>query len=217
MVLDLYYHPAAAASRSVLMTAKAVGVELNLKEVDLMKGEQLKPEFVKLNPQHTIPTLVDDGFSIWESRAIQIYLIDKYASSDALYPKCPKARALVNQRLFFDIGTLYTRMGEYYYPILFFKQEPVPAKLQKVEEAFEFLNTFLEGSTYVAGDSLTIADISLASTVSTAEPFGFNVTKYPNIVRWIEKCKQTIPGYDLNEAGVEAMKELLKKKAAESN
>lgn len=48
------------------------------------------------------------------SRAIQQYLADKYSKSDSLYPKDPAKRAVVNQRLFFDMGTLYLRFGEIY-------------------------------------------------------------------------------------------------------
>lgn len=48
MTIDFYYLPGSAPCRAVLMTAKAVGVELNLKLVDLMSGEQMKPEFIKV-------------------------------------------------------------------------------------------------------------------------------------------------------------------------
>lgn len=48
------------------MLAKMIGVELELKTLNVLEGEQLKPEFVQLNPQHTIPTLDDHGLVLWE-------------------------------------------------------------------------------------------------------------------------------------------------------
>lgn len=64
-----------------------------------------------MNPQHTIPTLVDDDFIIWDSHAIAGYLVGKYSSDDdSLYPKEPKKRALVDQRLHFDSGILFPRV-----------------------------------------------------------------------------------------------------------
>ncbi|WP_323677962.1 glutathione S-transferase N-terminal domain-containing protein, partial [Halorubellus sp. PRR65] len=70
MTIDFYYAPGSSPCRAVLLTAKAIGVDLNLKLMDLMKGEHLSPEFLKINPQHTIPTLVDNGLALSESRAI---------------------------------------------------------------------------------------------------------------------------------------------------
>lgn len=96
------------------MTAKMVGVELNLKKMDLMAGEQMKPEFVKINPQHNVPTIDDEGFYLNESRAICSYLVNKYGKDDTLYPKDANARALVDQRLYFDMGVFYYRFGQVY-------------------------------------------------------------------------------------------------------
>lgn len=63
-----------------------------------------------MNPQHTIPTLADEDFIIWDSHAIAGYLVGKYSSDDSLYPKEPKKRALVDQRLHFDSGILFPRV-----------------------------------------------------------------------------------------------------------
>lgn len=102
----------------------------------------------QINPQHTVPTLVDDGFALWESRAIMVYLVEKYGKTASLYPSDPKARAVVNQRLYFDLGTLYQRLADYYYPQIFAKAPANPDNLKKLEDAVGFLNTFLEGQTY---------------------------------------------------------------------
>lgn len=69
---------------------------------------------VQLNPQHTIPTIDHHGLVLWESRAIMTYLVSAYANEDTLYPKDIRVRALVDQRIQFDLGTLYARMGNYF-------------------------------------------------------------------------------------------------------
>lgn len=53
---------------------------------------------------------------------------------------------------------------------------------------------------------MTVADISLVATVSTLEVAGFDLSKYPNVVAWYDRCKATTPGYDINEAGVAEFK-----------
>ncbi|XP_061705098.1 glutathione S-transferase 1-1-like [Cydia pomonella] len=207
---DLYYVPGSAPCRAVLLAAKALNVNLNLKLVDLHHGEQLKPEYLKLNPQHTVPTLVDDGLSLWESRAIITYLANKYGQGSTLYPEEPRARALVDQRLYFDIGTLYQRFADYFYPQLFGGAPADQGKLQKIEEALKFLDTFLEGQKYVAGPNLTLADLSLIATVSSFEVTDVDFKKYSNVKRWYETVKSTAPGYqEANEKGLEAFKGLV--------
>jgi len=144
-MLDFYYMLYSAPCRSILMTAHALGLELNKKKVDLDAGDHLKPEFVKLNPQHTIPTLVDGEFAVWESRAILIYLAEKYDKDGSIYPKDPQQRAVINQRLFFDLGTLYQSYVYYYYPQLFedVKKPADPENFKKIDAAFEMFNTLL--------------------------------------------------------------------------
>lgn len=107
-----------------------------------------------------MPTLVDDGFALWESRAIMAYLVEKYGKTSSLYPTDPKARALVNQRMYFDMGTLYDRFGAYVYPQIFAKQPADPEKLTKLEEALGFLNTYLDGQQY-AVSSFFLLSLSL--------------------------------------------------------
>uniref|UniRef100_A0A8W7PKU1 glutathione transferase n=1 Tax=Anopheles coluzzii TaxID=1518534 RepID=A0A8W7PKU1_ANOCL len=159
-----------------------------------------------LNPQHCIPTLVDNGFALWESRAIQIYLAEKYGKDDKLYPKDPQKRAVVNQRLYFDMGTLYQRFADYHYPQIFAKQPANPENEKKMKDAVGFLNTFLEGQEYAAGNDLTIADLSLAATIATYEVAGFDFAPYPNVAAWFARCKANAPGYALNQAGADEFK-----------
>ncbi|XP_068157670.1 glutathione S-transferase D2-like [Drosophila tropicalis] len=212
--MDFYYVPGSAPCRSVIMVAKALGLELNKKLVNLFEGEQLKPEYVKINPQHTVPTLVDNGFALWESRAILVYLVEKYGKDDTLYPKNPKEQALVNQRLYFDMGTLYQSYVEYYYPQFRFNKPADPEAFKKVEAAFDYLDTFLEAQEFVAGGQLTVADIAILASVSTFDISEFDLSKYHNVSKWYANAKKVTPGWDENWEGLLQMKKILEAKAA---
>lgn len=198
--------------RAVMMTAKCIGIDLNLKYVDLEHNEQMKPEFLKINPQHTLPTLVDhnnNDLALWESKAIMIYLVEKYAKTDSLYPKCPQKRAQVNQRLYFDLGTLYHAYGEYYYTQIFDGKPADPEALKKVESAMELLNTFLEGQQYAVGQSLTLADLSLLASLSAFDVSGFELGKYHNVAKYYKHLYKVTPGAKDNEKGAIAFKKYL--------
>lgn len=175
------------------------------------KKEHLTPEYLKINPQHTIPTLVDNEFALWESRAILAYLVEKYGKNDSLYPKDPAKRAVVNQRLYFDMGTLYQRFAEYYYPQIMAKAPADPEKLKKAEEAVEFLDGFLANSTYAAGDKITIADYSLFASFSTFVTAGYDYSRFENVSRWYNLLNSSLPGVEVNNEGLEIMKGWLKK------
>ncbi|KAH8357181.1 hypothetical protein KR084_008261, partial [Drosophila pseudotakahashii] len=212
--MDFYYMSGSSGCRTVIMVAEALGLELNKKFVNTMEGDQLKPEFVKLNPQHTIPTLVDNGFAIWESRAIAVYLVEKYGKDDSLFPKDPKKQAVVNQRLYFDMGTLSDAFAKYYYPFFRTGKLGSDEDLKRIETAFGFLDTFLEGQEYVAGDQLTVADIAILANVSTYEVTEFDFSKYSNVVRWYANAKKVTPGWDENVKGLEMMKSFFESKIA---
>ncbi|XP_011498164.1 PREDICTED: uncharacterized protein LOC105362421 [Ceratosolen solmsi marchali] len=212
MSIDLYYVPGSGPCRSVRLVAAAVGVDLNLKLTNLMAKEQLKPEFLKMNPQHTVPTLDDNGFYLWESRAICMYLVEKYGKDDSLYPKDPNQRALINQRLYFDMGTLYEAFAQNYYPQLFAGAPEDPEKVSKIHEALEYLEKFLENQNYTAGDNLTLADLVLAVSVSNFEVVDFDISKYKNTSAWMARIKSEAPKYEeINGEGLRAFKELIDK------
>ncbi|KRT81939.1 Glutathione S-transferase [Oryctes borbonicus] len=210
--IDFYYFPPSPPCRSVMMLAKTLGLDMNMKTVNIMAGEQMEPEYLKMNPQHSIPTLDDKGFVLWESRAILQYLADRYAKDDTLNPKEAKRAALVNQRLYFDACTLFPRLYEYFYPIIFQKQPPNPEKAEKAEEALDLLNGYLENQIWVAGSYMTVADFALAATVATAQLVQFDLSKYPNIESWYKRAKKTMADFEeINEKGGEILANMFKK------
>ncbi|XP_053656927.1 glutathione S-transferase 1-like isoform X2 [Cherax quadricarinatus] len=215
MPLDLYYTSSCAHCRSVMLTAKALELELNLKRVDLCMKEQLQPDFLELNPQHCVPTLVDDGFVLWDSRAICTYLVSKYGKDDSLCPKELRTRAMLDRLLYFDIDKLVQRFGKYVYPVLFEGQEPDKDQLPCIDEALGCLDQFLTGQIGAVSPKITIADHILVATVSTIEAVGIDFTRHKNLCNWLRKCKSNIPGYtEINEPGAREAGEIFKEKLA---
>nr|WET52671.1 glutathione S-transferase [Phaedon brassicae]WET52796.1 glutathione S-transferase [Phaedon brassicae] len=216
MGVILYHFPLSGPSRGALLAAKAVGVDVDVQIVNLFKKEQLKEDFVKINPQHTIPTLVDGELTIWDSHAIACYLASVYGKDDSLYPEDPKTRALVNQRLYFDCGTMYPRIRAICFPVLFLGEDIIPDEHKgPLEEALGFLDVFLEGNNFVCGNNLTIADCSLVASVSSIAAVGWDLSAYSNVVTWVARCAIAIPNYEeSNQKGAEEFGKAVRSKLA---
>lgn len=198
------------------MTAAAIGLELEKQVVNILTGEHLTPEYLKLNPQHTVPTLQDGDLIIWDSHAINAYLIGMYGKDDSLYPKDFKKRAIIDQRLHFDSGVLFPRLGVMIAPILRQGAKSVPKeKADAVIEAYTHLETFLGLSKYVASDNLTVADLSICPTITTMNllvPLAEN--RFPNICKWLLVMKE-LPYYETENApGLAILHGVLKSKMA---
>ncbi|KAL1396326.1 hypothetical protein pipiens_010599 [Culex pipiens pipiens] len=192
----LYTAKISPPGRSVELTAKALGLELEIRQVNLLAGEHLKPEYLKLNPQHTVPTIIDeDGTVVYDSHAINVYLVTKYGKDDDLYSKDVVTRAKVNAGLHFDSGVLFARLRFYFEPILYFKSGESPqSKIDYLYKAYELLNDTLV-SDYIVGNSLTLADLScVASIASINALFPIDATKYPKLAAWYARVAES-PSY----------------------
>lgn len=108
----LYHSPYSPFSRSVLLFLRHLNVDVEVRILDLLEEEQMSPEFLKINPQHCVPTINDNDFILWESRAILGYLAETRAPH--LVPTSPKEKAILNQRLHFELGGLANKYASIY-------------------------------------------------------------------------------------------------------
>jgi len=141
------------------------GVEYDLTYIDFSKKEQKAPEYMKLNPNGRIPTIVDrsnDNFAVFESGAILWYLAEKYGK---FLPESPKEKSETLQWLMFQMGGIGPMMGQamYFQRIAAKQGEDHPFAIKRyVDESrrlFEVLNIRLEGRTYLVNEEFSIADI----------------------------------------------------------
>jgi len=198
--IQLYGMQLSAPCRLVQMTADVVGVEFDFKTVDLMAGEHMKPEYLAINPQHNLPAIVDGELKLNESRAIAAYLVNMYGGDkkETLLPSDPKIRAIVDQRMYFDMGTFYKAFGDCVYPVLFGTGEVTDKERERLAEVLGWVNCMVKEDKFIAGtDHMTLADISNLATCSTLHAAGLlDGDKFPNIVTWFNKMKNLIPNYE---------------------
>lgn len=153
----------------------------------------------------------DNGFILWESGAIAQYLAETYAPESSLYPRDTKKRALVNQRLQFYLGTMLPRIRQITHPILFDGLKEIPEEKRKLlYDTFELLDGFLNGSDWLAGDQVTLADLAILANITTIVSFGADISEYKKLSSWAERCK-TLPGYGENMEGVKTFTSFFKK------
>lgn len=203
--MDLYVMYESPYCRSVIMTAKLLNLDLNIINYNLSRGEHLNEDFKKVNPRRCVPTLVDNGFALWESRAIMTYLVNKYAPNSPLYPSDPVLRAQVDQYLYFDLEKLAMTSGAYIKP-LFFQTLLKPECLEDVKKSLELLDSFLTDKKFLVNDQLTLADIAAATTLSGFVCFGEDFADYKAIQKWQATVKEALPFFD--EVNTEPVKHL---------
>jgi glutathione S-transferase len=166
-----------------------LGLPYEVHAVDLMAGEQKQPEYLKLNPNGRIPTIVDrdrDGFAVFESGAILIYLAEK---TGKLMPADPQGRSLVIQWLMFQMGGIGPMMGQANVFFRYFPEKIQPAIDRYQNECrrlFEVLNRRLDGRDWLAGD-YSIADIANWSWVRSYKWSGVSIDGLDHLKRWLDR------------------------------
>ena len=183
----------------VRLTAALVGLPLERREYDLMKGETRTPEFLaKVNANGRIPVLqVSDRF-IPESNAACHYVAD----GSKLIPADRLDHADMLRWMFWEqynhepnIATLRFWMRWVGIEQLTGAQrEQMPIKRKAGNEALKLMDDHLKGRDWLVGDSISLADICLFAYTHVADEADFDLELYPNVIRWMERI-MTLPGF----------------------
>lgn len=194
--MKLYFHPFSGNSRRVLLVATHLNVHLETVLVDLTAGEQRGQPHLNRNPNGRVPVLDDGGFILWESRAIMQYLAEK-TPGQTLLPADARDRADVNRWLFWCSAHMSPANTTLVFE-RFVKprtgRTADPAEIARGEALFAqsapILDSHLEGRTWVVGDGVTLADLSLAAGFALAVPARFPMDPYPNIRAWLGRVQE---------------------------
>ncbi len=168
------------------ITLEELGLPYELHALKLSEGEQKQPWYLKINPNGRIPAIVDDGFAVFESGAIMLYLAEK---TGKLMPADAQGKSLVTQWLMFQMGGVGPMMGQANVFYRYFP-EKIPAAIDRYQREgrrlFEVLNSRLADNEFLAGD-YSIADIANWSWAHSYEWSGINIDGLEHFQRWLKQ------------------------------
>lgn len=174
--------------RKVSILLEELGVEYTVHPIDISKGEQHAPDFLKIAPNNRIPAIVDrdNGMTLMETGAIMMYLADKH---DRFQCKGAEYWRMM-EWLMWQMGGLGPMLGQVHHFVKYNKGKSEYAETRYSEEGnrlYKVLNSRLEGRDFVAGEGrgdYTIADMSMWPWISRFEWQEIDLNSYPNVRDW---------------------------------
>ncbi|MEE8507806.1 MAG: glutathione S-transferase family protein [Myxococcota bacterium] len=188
-MIKLYGIPMSRAGRC-LWALEEVGVEYENVSTNFTTDAK-KPEYLAINPNGRIPTLVDGDTTLFESMAINLYLARKYDAG--LQPKSIEDEARALQWSFWGMTELEPHLIQMLLNrVMRPEAERVPAEAEAAEQVLQKPLKVLDGAlsdrSYLLGDTFSIADLNVASVLSVAAFVRLDVSGFPNVARWLGAC-----------------------------
>jgi len=175
----------------VHIALEELGLPYKIIPINIGAGDQFKPEFLAITPNHRIPAIVDpDGpggkkFTLFESAAIMIYLSEK--TGGKLIPEDPIGRYKCLEWMMFQMGGVGPMFGQWNH-FASYAKEKLPYAIDRytneVARLHRVLNHRLEESPYLAGDEYTMADIITFPWIRNPDRRGVDLNDYPGVKRW---------------------------------
>ena len=194
--MKLYRHPFSSCSRRALLTVLELGIasRVELVTIELEKGAQRAPSYLKLNPNGKVPVLEHDGLVLWESHAIMQYLAD-VTPGQTLLPADPRGRADVTRWMFWNAhhftAGVSTLNREHMVKKLMGRGDPDPVEVERGEGLVKtfgaVLDAHLEGKQWICADRLTLADLSIAAELASIERAKLPVGDFANLRAWFSR------------------------------
>ncbi|ARC94315.1 glutathione S-transferase [Vibrio coralliilyticus] len=194
--MKLYAIVGSPNSRKVLAVINHLGLDIEIEYLDLFSGEHKQPEYVSLNPNAMVPTLVDGDVSLWESNAIIQYLAENSRIND-LYPNELKVRADINRWLCWELAHFNQAFGTLAIEavakprFLGVKGDDAVIKWakQNLVRFSEVLERHLEGRKFMVSDAITLADYAIVHVEFFKESIPFDWDSYPNINDYFSRMR----------------------------
>jgi glutathione S-transferase len=188
------YGVARSRAFRILWMAKELGLDYQHVKVDFASGETRQPGFLALNPNGHVPVIDDDGFVLWESMAINLYLGKKYGAG-GLYPPRLEDEARAWQWSLWGMTeverpVLTAMMNRAVYPEEKRDLAAADAAESALAQPLKVLDGALGRGAYLLGDGFTVADLNVASILAWARPAQIDMSAFPKVAEWLKNCAE---------------------------
>ena len=208
MSIQIHADPITVNCRKVLAGLQLIGAPFEKVHVDYFKGEQKGEAYVALNPNASVPAMVDDGFVLWESNAILQYAADKMGNAQA-YPTELRTRADIHRWLLWESSSWFPACYVFLVencvkPLLGGAADPAVLNAQAVQfhKLAGILDARLARHDWVAGTAgPTIADIALAAPMHLHGWQQLPLNDHPNLKRWLLERVEPLPCWQATWVG----------------
>lgn len=191
--LKLYRHPLSGHCHRVELFLSLLGVPVELCEVDLLRGAQKTPEFLRLNAFGQVPVLDDAGTIVADSNAILIYLATKYGAERWL-PRDALGAASVQRWLSVAAGPLASGPAAARLINLFRLKQDRSEPEARAHALLQVMESELGQRAFLAGADPTLADLAAYTYVAHAPEGNVALDAYPRVRAWLSRI-ETLPGF----------------------
>lgn len=192
-MLKIFGNPMSTCTRKVLMTLAENETPYEMTVVDMGKGEHKAASHLARQPFGQVPTVDDDGFTFFESRAICRYVNEKV--SGKLVPSDLKGRALMEEWISIETSNFTPHVMKHVYHYAFKRAQDdavLEAATKSLDAAFTVMEAQLTKTPYLAGDQFTLADVCFMPYLeyAMASPVKEQLAKYPHVSAWWNKISE---------------------------
>lgn len=193
-MIDFYYWPTPNGWK-VAILLEELGLPYKVIPVNISKGDQFRPEFLRISPNHRMPAIVDhdvegDPVPVFESGAIMWHLAEK---TGRFLPADPLGRKEVMEWLFWQVGNLGPMAGQLSHFVNYAPEGAGDYGRERYAREYDrclgVLDRRLEGRDWIVGDAYTIADMISWPWVLIAKPLGASLDPFPHLRAWRARVK----------------------------
>lgn len=187
--IKLYRTPKSGHCHRVELMLALLDLPYTTIDLDMANGAHKAPDFLRISPFGLVPAIDDGGYTLADSNAILVYLVQRYAKGTHWMPQSPRDAAEVQRWLTVAADNIYAGPCAARLVKVFGTRHDHAAAVAKAHDLFRIIEAHLADRHWLATDAITIADVAGYSYIAHAPEGGVDLAPYPNVRAWLKRIE----------------------------